>query len=168
MAVAVAFVKKGKGLIKVNGVPIELVEPKILRSKVWEPILLLGANRYSTVDIRIRVKGGGQVAQIYAIRQAVAKSLVAWYQKMWMRLPSAKSKMFSWSTIVPSLLLTLAVRSPRSSVVVVLVHVSRNPTVEYFSRWLLDSICWILCSALSYNKSVLGDLQKKKKKKKKS
>merc|ERR1711912_79545 len=80
-AVAVAFVKKGKGLIKVNGVPIELVEPKILRSKVWEPILLLGANRYSTVDIRIRVKGGGQVAQIYAIRQAVAKSLVAWYQK---------------------------------------------------------------------------------------
>merc|ERR1712031_103358 len=80
-AVAVAFVKKGKGLIKVNGVPIELVEPKILRSKVWEPILLLGANRYSTVDIRIRVKGGGQVAQIYAIRQAVAKSLVVWYQK---------------------------------------------------------------------------------------
>merc|ERR1711998_524318 len=80
-AVAVAFVKEGKGLIKVNGVPIELVEPKILRSKVWEPILLLGANRYSTVDIRIRVKGGGQVAQIYAIRQAVAKSLVAWYQK---------------------------------------------------------------------------------------
>ena len=30
---------------------------------------------------RIRVKGGGRIAQIYAIRQALAKSLVAYYQK---------------------------------------------------------------------------------------
>merc|ERR1712216_85283 len=80
-AVAVAFVKKGKGLIKVNGTPIELVQPETLRFKVWEPVLLLGANRYREVDIRIRVKGGGNTSQIYAIRQAIAKSLVAWYQK---------------------------------------------------------------------------------------
>ncbi|RHZ03343.1 hypothetical protein DYB31_008762, partial [Aphanomyces astaci] len=33
------------------------------------------------VDIRIRVKGGGHTAQIYAIRQAIAKSLVAYHQK---------------------------------------------------------------------------------------
>merc|ERR1711998_657673 len=80
-AVAVAFVKKGVGRRKVNGVPIELVEPEALRYKVWEPILLLGASRYSDVDIRIRVKGGGYTSQIYAIRQALAKALVAWYQK---------------------------------------------------------------------------------------
>merc|ERR1712098_476253 len=80
-AVAVAFVKKGKGLIKVNGVPIELVQPEGLRFKVWEPVLLLGANRYREVDIRIRVKGGGYTSQLYAIRQAIAKALVAWYQK---------------------------------------------------------------------------------------
>jgi len=80
-AVAVAFVKKGKGLIKVNGVPIELVQPETLRFKVWEPVLLLGANRYREVDIRIRVKGGGYTSQIYAIRQCIAKALVAWYQK---------------------------------------------------------------------------------------
>jgi small subunit ribosomal protein S16e len=42
---------------------------------------LLGRDRYSAVDIRIRVKGGGQVAQVYAVRQAIAKSLVAYYQK---------------------------------------------------------------------------------------
>merc|ERR1712086_71973 len=59
----------------------ELVEPEVLRYKVWEPILLLGANRYSDVDIRIRVKGGGYTSQIYAVRQAIAKALVAWYQK---------------------------------------------------------------------------------------
>merc|ERR1711907_280645 len=80
-AVAVAFVKKGKGLIKVNGVPIELVQPESLRFKVWEPVLLLGANRYREVDIRIRVKGGGYTSQLYAIRQAIGKALVAWYRK---------------------------------------------------------------------------------------
>merc|ERR1712166_79868 len=80
-AVAVAFVKKGASRVKINGVPIELVEPEVLRYKVWEPILLLGANRYSDVDIRIHVKGGGYTSQIYAVRQAIAKALVAWYQK---------------------------------------------------------------------------------------
>jgi small subunit ribosomal protein S16e len=68
-------------LIKVNGSPIELVEPKNLRFKVLEPILLLGKERFSDVDIRIRVRGGGHTSQIYAIRQALAKSLVAYYQK---------------------------------------------------------------------------------------
>lgn len=80
-AVAVAYTKQGKGLIKVNGVPIEFVRPEPLRFKVLEPILLLGYERFQNVDIRVRVKGGGQTSQIYAIRQAVAKSLVAYYQK---------------------------------------------------------------------------------------
>merc|ERR1712146_671133 len=78
-AVAVAFVKKGKGLIKVNGVPIELVQPETLRYKVWEPVLPFGSNRYQEVDIRIRVKGGGYTSQIYAIRQVIVKVLVVWY-----------------------------------------------------------------------------------------
>ena len=43
--------------------------------------MLLGKDRFADVDIRIRVKGGGRIAQIYAIRQALAKSLVAYYQK---------------------------------------------------------------------------------------
>ena len=33
------------------------------------------------MDLRIRVKGGGYTSQIYAIRQAIAKSIVAYYQK---------------------------------------------------------------------------------------
>ena len=58
-----------------------MVEPEVLRFKVFEPILLLGHARFADVDIRIRVKGGGHVSQIYAIRQALAKSLVAYHQK---------------------------------------------------------------------------------------
>merc|ERR1712032_180325 len=77
-AVAVAYCKQGRGLIKINGCPIELLEPEILRLKTFEPVLLLGQTRFANVDIRIRVKGGGFTAQIYAIRQAIAKSLVAY------------------------------------------------------------------------------------------
>mmetsp|Transcript_26135 Transcript_26135/g.89399 ORF Transcript_26135/g.89399 Transcript_26135/m.89399 type:complete len:142 (-) Transcript_26135:32-457(-) len=80
-AIAVSYCKKGRGLIKINGTPIELVEPEILRYKVFEPILLLGRERFAGVDIRIRVRGGGYTSRIYAIRQAIAKSLVAYYQK---------------------------------------------------------------------------------------
>jgi len=80
-ATAVAYCKNGKGLIKVNGCPIELVEPEILRVKTYEPVLLLGQERFANVDIRVRVKGGGKTAQIYAIRQAIAKAIVAYTQK---------------------------------------------------------------------------------------
>jgi small subunit ribosomal protein S16e len=79
--VAVAYVKRGKGEIKLNGAPIELVQPETLRWKVLEPILLLGKQRLANVDVRLRVKGGGHVSQVYALRQAIAKGLVAFYQK---------------------------------------------------------------------------------------
>lgn len=76
-AVAVTHCKRGRGLIKINGCPIELVEPEILRFKAYEPILLLERQRFAGVDMRIRVKGGGHTSQIYAIRQSTAKALVA-------------------------------------------------------------------------------------------
>merc|ERR1712172_52457 len=80
-ATAVAHCKRGKGLIKVNGRALDTVEPAPLRVKIEEPLMLLGKQRFEGVDIRIRVRGGGHVAQIYAIRQALSKALVAYYQK---------------------------------------------------------------------------------------
>ncbi|RGP63110.1 30s ribosomal s9 [Fusarium sporotrichioides] len=69
-ATAVAHCKAGKGLIKVNGRPLQLVQPEILRFKVYEPLLVVGLDKFANVDIRV-----------YAIRQAIAKSLIAYYQK---------------------------------------------------------------------------------------
>nr|GEW10041.1 40S ribosomal protein S16 [Tanacetum cinerariifolium] len=129
----------GRSLIKVNGVPIEHIQPEILctnvyepilmvdrsniakalvayypkfvdeesnkeikdvlvrydrtllvdhprrsknpPTKVYKPILLVGRSKYASVDMRIRVKGGGHTSQIYAIRQSISKALVAYYQK---------------------------------------------------------------------------------------
>merc|ERR1711977_483437 len=80
-AVAVCHCKRGKGLVKLNGKPLELVEPEILKFKAFEPLMLLGKARYSGLDLRVRVKSGGHVSQMYAVRQAIAKAIVAYYQK---------------------------------------------------------------------------------------
>lgn len=80
-ATAVAYCKRGRGLLRVNGRPLDMIEPKVLQYKLQEPLLLLGKEKFAGVDIRVRVSGGGHVAQIYAIRQAISKALVAFYQK---------------------------------------------------------------------------------------
>lgn len=56
-------------MIRVNGVPLELIQPEVLRLKVFEPVLILGKERFANVDIRVRVRGGGQTSQIYGIYQ---------------------------------------------------------------------------------------------------
>jgi small subunit ribosomal protein S16e len=80
-AIANAVTQDGKGLITVNRIPIQNIEPKTLRIKIFEPILLLGVNDFSKLKIRVRVKGGGPTSQLYAARQAIAKAIVAWKQK---------------------------------------------------------------------------------------
>ena len=57
------------------------MQPEALRLKVFEPVLVVGQEKFANLDIRIRVKGGGITAQIYAIRSAIAKSVVAYYAK---------------------------------------------------------------------------------------
>uniref|UniRef100_A0A4W3GQ82 Small ribosomal subunit protein uS9 n=1 Tax=Callorhinchus milii TaxID=7868 RepID=A0A4W3GQ82_CALMI len=50
---------------------------QVFGSKKTEPVLLLGKE----VDIRVPVKGGGHVAQTYAVLQSISKTLFADYQK---------------------------------------------------------------------------------------
>lgn len=47
------------------GIPLELIKPEALGAKVFEPLLLLGKQRWGFLDIRLRVKGGGHVSQVY-------------------------------------------------------------------------------------------------------
>merc|ERR1712032_700813 len=51
---ACAYCKNGHGLIKVNGQPIEHIQPEAFRLQVYEPILILGTDKFSNVDIRVR------------------------------------------------------------------------------------------------------------------
>ena len=80
-ATAVAHCTTGTGYIRVNGKPLHLIEPQSLKLKVFEPILLLGANFFKNLNIRVRVRGGGSTSQVMAVRLAIAKALIAFYQK---------------------------------------------------------------------------------------
>ena len=80
-ATAVAHCTKGNGYIKVNSKPIQLIEPQSLKLKAFEPILLLGGKFFKDLNIRVRVRGGGSTAQVMAVRIAICKSVIAYYQK---------------------------------------------------------------------------------------
>jgi len=75
LAIARASARQGKGIIRVNGKLIDLIESKILSLMVREPLMLAGplANE---IDIDVNVHGGGVVGQTVAVRSAIAKALV--------------------------------------------------------------------------------------------
>jgi len=73
-AVARAVVKEGKGIVRINKIPIEIYKPEILRNMILEPIFLAG-EKAKTVDIDVNVSGGGIVGQAEACRTAIARGL---------------------------------------------------------------------------------------------
>ena len=78
-AVARAYVKKGYGRVRINGVPLEIYGNEMSRLKVMEPLLIAG-DKASTVDIDVRVRGGGFMGQASAARTAIARALVAYFK----------------------------------------------------------------------------------------
>ena len=46
-ATAVAHARAGKGLLRINGQPISLVKPEVLRWKVYEPVLVVGEDKFA-------------------------------------------------------------------------------------------------------------------------
>ena len=76
-AVARATVKLGKGRVRVNSEPIEILQPELARRKAMEPLIIADAmKRLSKVDINISTNGGGVMGQTDAIRTAIARGLV--------------------------------------------------------------------------------------------
>jgi small subunit ribosomal protein S9 len=76
-AIARATVKAGKGRIRVNSEPIEILNPELARAKAMEPLTIASAmNRLADVDINVNTTGGGQMGQVDAIRTAIARGLV--------------------------------------------------------------------------------------------
>jgi small subunit ribosomal protein S9 len=76
-AVARATVKAGKGRVRVNSEPIEIMQPSLARRKSMEPLVIADAmGRLGKVDINVSTNGGGIMGQTDAIRTAIARGLV--------------------------------------------------------------------------------------------
>lgn len=78
-AVARATVRSGKGRVRINSKPVELMEPRVARDKILEPLRIAGPDRHDDVDIDVNVKGGGFMGQADAARTAVARGLVDYF-----------------------------------------------------------------------------------------
>lgn len=77
-AIARAIVRAGKGRIRINNVPIEILEPRIVRDRIMEPLLHSGEETWRQLDINVKVSGGGFMGQAEATRTAVARGLLEW------------------------------------------------------------------------------------------
>ncbi len=74
-AIARATLKQGKGNIKINNQLIESFEPKFVRMKIMEPLILAG-DLAKKININVNVNGGGIISQAEASRLAIARALI--------------------------------------------------------------------------------------------
>lgn len=74
-AIASAILTKGKGNIRINKINLDLIQPKLARLKLKEPVILAG-EAISKVDIDVTVRGGGIIGQADASRVAIGQALI--------------------------------------------------------------------------------------------
>jgi small subunit ribosomal protein S9 len=75
-AIARATVREGAGRVRIDGQPVELVEPELARLKMLEPFRIAPDDLRESVDVDVTVNGGGFSGQADAVRTAIARGLV--------------------------------------------------------------------------------------------
>ena len=73
-AKAIASIVKGKGRVRINNIPVEIIEPEIARNIILTPLKLAG-DAINNVDINVRVEGGGVIGQAVATAMAISRAL---------------------------------------------------------------------------------------------
>jgi len=76
-AIAKATIKGGKGRVRINKMPVEILQPELARMIIMEP-LIMAKSIAKKVDIDVSIKGGGFMGQAEAARTAIARALVEW------------------------------------------------------------------------------------------
>ncbi len=77
-ATARATVRKGTGIIRINKVPLDIVQPELVRLKISEPLLIAGSEIAKALDIDVNIIGGGMMGQAEAARCAIARGIINW------------------------------------------------------------------------------------------
>jgi len=78
-AIARSIIKSGKGRVKINQVPVEIITPELARNKIMEPLLLV-KGEIEDLDIDVKVRGGDYMGQAEAARMAIARGLTKWFK----------------------------------------------------------------------------------------
>ena len=81
-AIARATIKEGKGRVRINGVPLEVIPNELKRVKINEVFVLAGIEKRDSVDVKVKVRGGGFMSQAEAVRTAIARGLIEFFDDM--------------------------------------------------------------------------------------
>lgn len=84
-AIARATIKEGKGRIRINGVPLEVLPNELKRIKISEIFIIAGEEVRESIDIKVNVRGGGFMGQAEAIRTAIARGLIEYFDDLTMK-----------------------------------------------------------------------------------
>jgi len=76
-ASAHVHIEKGVGKVRINNVPVEMVNQETARETILAPLEIAGELR-NKVDISVRVKGGGFMGQASASATAISRALTGW------------------------------------------------------------------------------------------
>ena len=77
-AIARATLRTGTGIVRINSVPLEIYPNEMVRLKISEPLLLV-PDAIAGIDVAVDVHGGGIMGQAEAIRTALARGILKWY-----------------------------------------------------------------------------------------
>lgn len=72
-----AFITKGVGRVRINNVPVEMVQQEVAREIMLGPLEVAGDLR-NKIDVSVKVKGGGFVGQSYASAIAISRAMTGW------------------------------------------------------------------------------------------
>ncbi|MGB9125010.1 MAG: 30S ribosomal protein S9 [Nitrosotalea sp.] len=72
-----AFITKGVGRVRINNVPVEMVQQEVAREIMLGPLEVAGDLR-NKIDVSVKVKGGGFVGQSYASAVAISRAMTGW------------------------------------------------------------------------------------------
>lgn len=72
-----AFITKGVGRVRINNVPVEMVQQEVAREIMLGPLEVAGELR-SKIDLSVKVRGGGFVGQSYASAVAISRAMTGW------------------------------------------------------------------------------------------
>lgn len=72
---------EGKGIVNINSVPLEAHKPSIAKERIKELFKILDEPKLKEVDIKVKVKSGGIMAQTDAIRMALARVIYKYLRR---------------------------------------------------------------------------------------
>ena len=75
------YIAKGVGKVRVNNVPIDMIEPLVAREVILTPLEILRLHSEelrNKIDVSVRVSGGGFMGQSYAAATAITRALIGW------------------------------------------------------------------------------------------